>query len=105
MKLPYLLAVATAASIFQVSAAKNADDGCFSWNSQFLPKDWTYCQSINDNMYLYYSPSEDNIMIGLHVLEGSFGWSALGPGGNGGMKGASQIVVRKNDDDEWVAND
>ena len=44
-------------------------------------------------------------MIGLHVLEGSFGWSALGPGGNGGMKGASQIVVRKNDDDEWVAED
>jgi len=70
-----------------------------------MPKDWTYCQSINDNMYLYYTPLEDSIMIGLHVLEGSFGWSALGPGGNGGMKGASQIVVRKNDDDEWVAED
>merc|ERR1719183_2208425 len=56
-------------------------------------------------MYLYYTPLEDNIMIGLHVLEGSFGWRALGPGGNGGMKGASQIVVRKNDDDKWVAED
>ena len=106
MKLSYLLAVSTAASVFDIStAAKAADDGCFQWNSLFHPKDWTYCQAINDNMYMYYTPMEDNVMVGLHILEGSYGWSSLGPGGNGGMKGASQIVVRKNDDDEWIAED
>ena len=110
MKLPYLLVVSTAASMFYQSTtakAADADDGCFGWNAQeiFDPKDWTHCQSINDNMYMYYTPMEDTIMLGLHILNDSFGWSALGPGGNGGMKGASQIVVRKNDDDEWIAED
>jgi len=44
-------------------------------------------------------------MLGLHALEGVNGWSILALSGNGGMKGASQIVVRRDDDDEWVAED
>ena len=44
-------------------------------------------------------------MLGLHVLEDLYGWSSLAPAGNGGMKGASQIVVRKNEIDEWIAED
>jgi len=54
---------------------------------------------------MYYTPMEDTVMLGLHVVEDLYGWSALAPAGNGGMKGASQIVVRKNNDDEWIAED
>ena len=110
MKLSCLLAVSTAASAFGTSAAvKAAEGGCFNWNEKdtylFHPKDWTYCQAINDDMYMYYTPMRNNVMVGLHILEDSYGWSSLGPGGNGGMKGASQIVVRKNNDGKWVAED
>ena len=107
----YNIASTEATAQFRGSTAKNAatDAGCFHWNSQettlFHPNDWTYCQPINQNMYMYYTPLEDTIMLGLHVLEGAHGWTALGQGGNGGMKGASQIVVRKNDDDKWIAED
>jgi len=109
MKLSYLISASTSASLFQVNAAKAADDGCFQWNSRdgslFHPNDWKYCQQINDNLHIYYTPMDTgNIMLGLHALE-AYGWTALGPAGNGGMKGASQIVVRKNDDDEWIAED
>lgn len=45
-------------------------------------------------------------MLGLHATQDAEGWSALALAGNGGMKGASQIVVRKDDaTQEWVAED
>ncbi|CAB9529309.1 Pick C1-like protein 1 [Seminavis robusta] len=64
---------------------------------------------------MYYTPHVDRsnkILIGLHAVEDTFGWTALAIGGNGGMKGASQIVVRKMEDkssgvydDTWVVED
>ena len=54
---------------------------------------------------MYYTPLADHVMLGLHALEDVKGWSSLALSGNGGMKGASQIVVRRDDDDKWVAED
>lgn len=54
---------------------------------------------------MYYTPLEDTVMLGLHAIDVDDGWTALGPAGNGGMKGASQIVVRKDENDEWIAED
>lgn len=44
-------------------------------------------------------------MLGLHAMEGVTGWSSLAPAGNGGMKGASQIVVRQDESGTWIAED
>lgn len=44
---------------------------------------------INDNLFMYYTPLADHVMLGLHALEGVNGWSSLALSGNGGMKGAS----------------
>lgn len=50
--------------------------------------------------------------LGLHVTKDAFGWTSLALAGNGGMKGASQIVVRKEDErnvlgtgTQWVVED
>ena len=45
---------------------------------------------------MYFGPSADGdyMKLGMYV-ENHNGWSSLGIGGNGGMKGAQQIVVRK----------
>jgi len=64
--------------------------GCFSDNasSSFHPGDWKYCQElVDDTLYMYYTPLNDTIMLGLHATEGVTGWSSLAPSGNGGMKG------------------
>eukprot|EP00913_Durusdinium_trenchii_P034850 g32598.t1 len=44
----------------------------------------------------YYGPQGDFVRLGLFIEQHS-GWSALAFGGNGGMKGAQQFVVRKVD--------
>mmetsp|Transcript_39423 Transcript_39423/g.82921 ORF Transcript_39423/g.82921 Transcript_39423/m.82921 type:complete len:745 (+) Transcript_39423:77-2311(+) len=100
------VAIALSARFGVVSANESSgDDGCFPDNSPFHPDDWTYCQEITDTLRMYYTPLEDTIMMGLHATEGVFGWSSLAPSGNGGMKGAAQIVVRKDDSEEWIAED
>lgn len=81
--------------------------GCFENARHFHPSDWTYCQPITEDVFMYYTPLEEegNVMIGLHVTQESYGWSALAFGGNGGMKGASEIVVRQNEENEWIVED
>lgn len=56
-------------------------------------------------MYMYFGPSADGdfMKLGLHVDSHS-GWSALAVGGNGGMKGAQQFVVRQ-EGGEWIAEE
>ena len=54
---------------------------------------------------MYYTPLEDTVLIGFHALQETEGWSALGINGNGGMKGATFIVVRQDDDGTWIAED
>lgn len=77
-----LVAAATASSFRAVSA-----EGCFDDSSPFHSNDWNYCQEISDTIFMYYTPREDTIMLGLHATEGVTGWSSLSPAGNGGMKG------------------
>ena len=83
--------------------------GCFDdATSPFDPTDWTYCQKIpsdSHEMYMYYTPLEDTVLIGFHAHEDTEGWTALGINGNGGMKGATFIVVRRDDDGTWIAED
>jgi len=91
---------ATTSSLFQGAAAE-----CFQDGAPFHPDNWMYCQKITDTINMYYTPLEDTVMLGMHVTEGSTGWTALATAGNGGMKGASQIVVRKDETGEWIAED
>lgn len=85
---------------------------CFDGTSPFHPDQWSYCQDITDQgeLFLYYNPIpvDGNLLLGLHATNhDTGGWSSLALGGNGGMKGASQIVVRRENDqdDEWIAED
>ena len=81
----------------------------------FHPDEWVYCQQLTSTLFMYYTPLEEeegNLMLGLHAVNETYGWTALAVAGNGGMKGASQIVVRKqqqqqenNNNDEWIAED
>lgn len=57
--------------------------GCFL-NAPFDQEDWKYCQEINEHLFVYYTPTEDNVMLGLHATKDARGWSALAFGGNGG---------------------
>lgn len=95
-----LLWATIAASTFQGASAA----GCFQDGAPFHPDDWNYCQKITDTIFMYYTPLDDTVTLGMHVTEGSKGWTALATAGNGGMKGASQIVVRKEAGD-WIAED
>eukprot|EP00804_Cyclotella_cryptica_P014627 CCRYP_012662-RA/>CCRYP_012662-RA protein AED:0.27 eAED:0.27 QI:175/1/1/1/1/1/2/513/710 len=85
-----------------------ADEGCFDpATSPFDKNDWSYCQKVsNDNhdIYMYYTPLEDTVLIGFHALNNTEGWTSLGINGNGGMKGATFIVVRE-EDGAWIAED
>jgi len=93
---------ASATSLLRVVHAGN----CYKEGVPFHQVNWKYCQEISDTLHMYYTPLNDTIMLGLHATEGVTGWSSLAPAGNGGMKGASQIVVRKDEaTDEWIAED
>lgn len=103
-RMPLLLfLVAVMAAITPVAAMD-----CFDGTSPFDVKEWTYCQKINDELFMYYNPFQEedkgNLMLGLHAPNHFDGWSALALNGNGGMKGASQIVVRYQNG-EWIAED
>ena len=102
-----LLVLSVMAAVTLPVAAAAMD--CFDGTSPFDVKGWTYCQKINEELFMYYDPFQEeergNLMIGLHAPNHYDGWSSLALGGNGGMKGASQIVVRKDEDGEWTAED
>ncbi|KAL7480614.1 hypothetical protein ACHAW6_006293 [Cyclotella cf. meneghiniana] len=82
--------------------------GCFDTaTSPFDKNDWSYCQKIPSddyNIFLYYTPLEDTVLLGFHALDNTEGWTALGINGNGGMKGATFIIVRE-EGGEWIAED
>ena len=104
MSLRLVLASLMMLSVADTAAAEN---GCFKGASHFSAEDWSFCQQIQPDLFMYYTPfpNEGNLMLGLHAAKDTFGWTALAVAGNGGMKGASQIVVRQSEDDEWVAED
>mmetsp|Transcript_53968 Transcript_53968/g.101216 ORF Transcript_53968/g.101216 Transcript_53968/m.101216 type:complete len:617 (+) Transcript_53968:45-1895(+) len=78
---------------------------CYDGAGGFLQEHWPFCQQLKPGLLMYFGPSMDGdyMKLGLHA-ENHTGWSALAIGGNGGMKGAQQFVVRKVDD-EWVAEE
>ena len=86
-----------------------AAGGCFDpATSPFDSSDWSHCQPIPSDtheLYLYYTPLEDTVLLGFHALDDTDGWTALGINGNGGMKGATFIVVRQESDGTWIAED
>ncbi|KAL7544418.1 hypothetical protein ACHAWF_007803 [Thalassiosira exigua] len=94
----------SSSGVVDSNGVDNQADECFQ-NTLFYQEDWLYCQPINNHLLMYYTPLEDTVMLGLHATHGVFGWSALGPAGNGGMKGASQIVVHQDDSGTWIAED
>lgn len=107
-----LLSLLSAASTRSVAAIDTDDSvSCFDGASAFFSTDdWDFCHQIRPDLLLYYKPlpDEGNVVLGLHATQDTFGWSSLALAGNGGMKGASQIVVRRREDDnnnEWIAED
>jgi DOMON domain len=89
-----------------LGTAVPADSACFDGTSRFVKADWDFCQQLQPDLFMYYKPftEEGNLMLGLHATQETFGWTALALAGNGGMKGASQIVVRQ-ENGTWVAED
>jgi hypothetical protein len=98
-------------STFAIAAATTAlplvAGACFDEKSPFDPTDWSYCKKISSNheLYMYYTPLEDTVLLGFHALQDTNGWTALAISGNGGMKGATFYVVRQDDDGSWIAED
>lgn len=82
---------------------------CFdAATSPFASDDWSYCQKIPSDtheIYFYYTPLNDTVLLGFHALQNTEGWTALGINGNGGMKGANFIVVRQDDSGDFIAED
>eukprot|EP00408_Alexandrium_pacificum_P036356 CAMPEP_0171271458 /NCGR_PEP_ID=MMETSP0790-20130122/61243_1 /TAXON_ID=2925 /ORGANISM="Alexandrium catenella, Strain OF101" /LENGTH=655 /DNA_ID=CAMNT_0011740343 /DNA_START=95 /DNA_END=2062 /DNA_ORIENTATION=+ len=58
---------------------------------------WLHCHRIQGDLLMYYGLSSDRTTMKLGLYAENFvgGWSALAIAGNGGMKGAHQLVVRK----------
>lgn len=71
-----------------------ASSACFDGQGGFTQEHWSFCERLTEKILMYYGPSGDFLKLGLFVDSHS-GWSALAFGGNGGMKGAQQFVVRK----------
>jgi len=75
----------------------------------FTEEQWPHCHQLSENVHFYFGVdhSANVLTLGLHAAyhDGwSGGWTGVGLGGNGGMKGANIIVVRK-EDGNWVAED
>ncbi|CAE7471897.1 moxd2 [Symbiodinium sp. CCMP2456] len=77
---------------------------CYS-PADFSTESWPFCQVLTDSLSMYFGPAGDGdyMKLGLHA-ENHVGWSALAIGGNGGMKGAQQVVVRQVEG-AWVAEE
>lgn len=79
---------------------------CYDDGGNFAAAAWPYCTEASPNLSLYSGHSDDGqyVKLGVHIHNHTRGWSAVGFSGNGGMKGASQIVVRL-EQDQWIAED
>mmetsp|Transcript_29493 Transcript_29493/g.52757 ORF Transcript_29493/g.52757 Transcript_29493/m.52757 type:complete len:724 (-) Transcript_29493:399-2570(-) len=79
---------------------------CYDGNASFLRSDWPHCFQPAPDILVYAGESSDGnyMKLGMHASGHAGAWSALAFAGNGGMKGARQIVVRQVKD-QWVAED
>lgn len=80
---------------------------CYDGGGGFTVANWPRCVEASENLSVYSGLSQDGqfVKLGMHAVGHSKGWSAVGYAGNGGMKGASQVVVRIGTDGNWVAED
>lgn len=83
------------------SAATCYDNDGFA---AFVKADFPHCMQPHPSVLVYYGVSGDFLRLGMQV-DAHSGWSSLALGGNGGMKGAHQIVVRQDSGGTWVAED
>ncbi|CAJ1440824.1 unnamed protein product [Effrenium voratum] len=90
--------------LFALLFCRGKASACYG-DGSFAQEHWPFCQELGTGLLMYFGPSTDGeyMKLGLHA-ENHDGWSSLGIGGNGGMKGAQQIVVRKVDG-EFVAEE
>lgn len=91
--------------LVDITASLGAAQECYGAGG-FTAEVWTHCHKISEDMLIYSKMTADSeyLMLGMHIA-GHTGWSSLALAGNGGMKGANYVVVRKNDDGEFVAED
>lgn len=80
---------------------------CYDGGGGFTLAHWPRCVEASGNLSVYSGLGQNGqfVKLGLHAKSHTRGWSALGFAGNGGMKGASEIVVRIGDNGDWVAED
>ena len=94
-------------SLFKLLAFLRLTDAatCYDGAGGFQQEHWPFCQQLEAGLLMYFGPSTDGdfLKLGLQA-ENHSGWSALAIGGNGGMKGAQQFVVRQVDG-EWKAEE
>lgn len=84
-------------------AAGGVNAACYQ-QSEFPKAKWPHCMSVNSQLDVYTGPEDDFLKLGMHVSGGVKGWTSLAFGGNGGMKGAHEVVVRQKDS-VFVAED
>eukprot|EP00971_Amphidinium_carterae_P146128 2896311-Amphidinium_carterae.1 len=61
------------------------------------------CAELSSTLSMYYmvDEAEQDLYIGVHAVNHD-GWVGIGLNGNGGMRGASMVVVRQ-EREVWVA--
>jgi len=79
--------------------------GCYDNPEVFKQSEWPHCHQVSSSLCVYSGKSGDFMKLGMDVAGHSGGWSALSIAGNGGMKGARMIVVRKDTGGAWIAED
>jgi hypothetical protein len=93
-------------ALFLLGAGTVVNAKCYDGGGNFMVATWPRCHEASPSLSVYSGLSTDGLFVklGLHAQGHTKGWSGIGFSGNGGMKGASQIVVRL-EADQWVAED
>jgi len=68
---------------------------CYDAAGNFSEDLWSHCQRVPQaDVDVYYTVTHDFLQIGVHASNVK-GWSGVGFGGNGGMKGMQSVIVRQ----------
>lgn len=71
----------------------------------FQKSSWPHCFKAAEDVLAYSGKSGNQMKLGMWAEGHTGAWSSLAMAGNGGMKGAREIVVRKNSNGDWTAED
>lgn len=86
-------------------SSKIAAAACYDNAQVFKQSEWPNCHEVSTSLYVYSGKSGDFMKLGMDLKGHTGAWSALATAGNGGMKGARMIVVRKDTSSAWIAED